>query len=74
MLFEVSELILLLKPGKLFRSGDLDLDVQSYTFTCCIAAFIKILISVSKFGMFRVQVLNIADIGPCTLQLQTDLQ
>lgn len=58
----VNGFILVLIPGKLFRSADLYLDIHSYAFASCTAGLIKSLISAPKFGTFRVQVLNVANI------------
>jgi len=62
LLFVVRGFILVLIPGKLFRSADLDLDIHSYALASCTAGLIKSLISAPTFGMIRVQVLNIANI------------
>lgn len=58
----VNGFILFLISGKLFRSADLGLDIHSYIFGSCTAELINSLISAPKFGTFRVQVLNVANI------------
>lgn len=56
------QVIFILFPGKLLRFAGLDPDLNSYALTSCTTGLIKSLISAPKFGMFRVQVLNVANV------------